>query len=176
MLFEKAGCGMQRILVIGCGGAGKSVFSRALGEKLGLPVVHLDRLFWLPGWHEQTPAAFDAALETELAKERWIMDGNYGRTLSRRLEFADTVIFLRYSRLCCLAGVFRRRLRYSGRSRPDLGPGCPERIDREFLHYIWNYNRVTLPVMEQRLAARPTGCRLIELKSRREARNFLEQL
>ena len=109
MLFEKAGCGMQRILVIGCGGAGKSVFSRALGEKLGLPVVHLDRLFWLPGWHEQTPAAFDAALETELAKERWIMDGNYGRTLSRRLEFADTVIFLRYSRLCCLAGVFRRR-------------------------------------------------------------------
>ena len=167
---------MQRILVIGCCGAGKSVFSRALGKKLGLPVVHLDRLFWLPGWREQTPEAFDAALEAELVKERWIMDGNYGRTLARRLESADTVIFLRYSRFRCLAGVFLRRLRYFGRSRPDLGPGCPERIDREFLRYVWNYNRITLPVMEQRLAARPAGCRLIELESRREARNFLDRV
>ena len=167
---------MQRILVIGCGGAGKSVFSKALGEKLGLPVIHLDRLFWLPGWREQPREMFDAALESELAKERWIMDGNYGRTLARRLESADTVIFLRYSRFCCLSGVFRRQLRYFGRSRPDLGSGCPERIDRDFLRYIWNYNQITLPVVEERLAARPAGCRLIEFKSRREARNFLERI
>ncbi|MBS1371942.1 MAG: hypothetical protein HPZ91_18505 [Lentisphaeria bacterium] len=167
---------MERILVIGCCGAGKSVLSRALGKKLGLPVIHLDRLFWLPGWVGQTCGAFDAALETELAKERWIMDGNFGRTLARRLEFADTVIFLRYSRLCCVAGVFRRRIRYFGRSRPDLGEGCPEKIDRQFLRFVWNYNRVTLPVMEERLASRPAGCRLVELKSRREARKFLEKL
>ncbi len=164
---------MKRILVIGCCGAGKSVFSRALGKKLGLPVVHLDRLFWLPGWREQPRETFDAALEAELTKENWIMDGNYGRTLPHRLAFADTVIFLRYSRFCCLVGVFRRQFRYFGRSRPDLGPGCPERITLPFLRFVWNYNRVTLPVMEQRLAARPAGCRLIELQSRREAQDFL---
>ena len=92
------------------------------------------------------------------------------------LESADAVIFLRYSRFCCLSGVFRRWIRYFGRSRPDLGEGCPEKIDLRFLRFVWNYNRVTLPKMEAQLAGRPGSCRLIELRSRREARQFLEKL
>ena len=167
---------MKRILVIGCCGAGKSILSCALGEKLHLPVVHLDRLFWLPGWRERPAPEFDALLEKELARDQWIIDGNYGRTLARRLESADTVIFLRCSRLRCLAGVLLRRLRYSGRNRPELDPGCPEKIDLPFLRFIWNYERVTAPKMEECLAVRPPECRLIRLFSRREAEDFLKTL
>lgn len=173
---RKQGGAMKRILVVGCCGAGKSVLSRELGKKLGLPVVHLDRLFWLPGWIERSREAFDALLEEELRRDRWVMDGNFSRTFARRLESADAVIFLRYSRFCCLSGVFRRWIRYFGRSRPDLGEGCPEKIDLRFLRFVWNYNRVTLPKMEAQLAGRPGFCRLIELRSRREARQFLEKL
>ena len=167
---------MKRILVIGCCGAGKSVFSRKLGDKLGLPAVHLDRLFWLPGWKERPREEFDALLEKELARSQWIMDGNYKRTLPRRLEFADTVIFLRFSRFRCLAGVLLRRLRHSGGHRAELDPGCPEKIDLPFLRFIWNYERVTAPKMEECLAARPPECRLIRLSSRREAEKFLKSL
>ena len=164
---------MKRILVIGCCGAGKSILSQKLGERLGLPVVHLDRLFWLPAWRERPPEEFDALLETELARDRWIIDGNYGRTLSRRLVFADTVIFLQYPRLCCLSSVLLRWLRYCGKSRPDLGEtGCPEKLDLPFLRYVWNYERDTLPKMEKYLAGRPESCRLIRLRSRREADRF----
>ena len=167
---------MQRILVIGCGGAGKTVLSRDLGKRLNIPVVHLDQLFWLPGWKKQTREAFDKALDAELSKDRWIMDGNYTRTLSRRLEFADTVILLRYSRFCCLTGVLKRQLLYLGKSRPDITHGCRERIDMEFLRYIWNYNRTTLPAVKDRLSARSSQSELIELNSRREAKAFLDNL
>lgn len=168
---------MKRILVVGCCGAGKSVLSRELGKKLGLPVVHLDRLFWLPGWVERGPAKRSMRFSRRsfgATDGSWT--GNFSRTFARRLESADAVIFLRYSRFCCLSGVFRRWIRYFGRSRPDLGEGCPEKIDLRFLRFVWNYNRVTLPKMEAQLAGRPGSCRLIELRSRREARQFLEKL
>ena len=80
---------MRRILVIGNGGAGKSTLSRTVGQMLSLPVVHLDRLWWLPGWVNRTAEEFDALLSKELAKPAWIMDGNYRRTFSWRLRYAD---------------------------------------------------------------------------------------
>ena len=72
---------MERIIIIGCGGAGKSTLARKLGEVLDLPVVHLDKLFWKPGWVETTAEEFDALLAMELAKDKWIMDGNFNRTM-----------------------------------------------------------------------------------------------
>ena len=72
---------MERILIIGCPGAGKTTLARQLGEKMQLPVVHLDRIFWSPGnWEHLDSAAFDAALQPELEKSRWIIEGNYDRT------------------------------------------------------------------------------------------------
>ena len=168
---------MKRILVIGCCGAGKSILSCALGEKLHLPVVHLDRLFWLPGWRERPAPEFDALLEKELARDQWIIDGNYLRTLPYRLLFADTVIFLQYSRLCCLTSVIRRWIRYYGDVRPDLdSTGCREKIDLPFLHYVWSYERIMVPKMEACLAVRPESCRLIRFHFRGEAQAFLNAL
>ena len=93
---------MERIVIIGCGGAGKSTLARQLGEKLDLPVVHLDGIFWLPGWVEMDRDEFDRRVREEMAKEIWIIDGNYNRTMPERIARCDTVIYLDFSRIKCL--------------------------------------------------------------------------
>ena len=122
----------QRILIIGCPGSGKSTLARRLSPQTGLPVVHLDALYWLPGWVERSREDFDALLQDELEKPRWIIDGNYTRTLAMRLEKCDAVIWLDYGRLNCLTGVLKRILTHIGRVRPDMGAGCPSDSMRNF--------------------------------------------
>ena len=116
---------MRRVLVIGCPGAGKSTLTRALAETLGLPAVYLDRLWWKSGWINRTRAEFDARLDAALAGDAWVMDGNYLRTLPRRLERCDAVLFLDYPRRLCLFRALRRILRWRGRTRPAHGRGLP---------------------------------------------------
>lgn len=132
---------MQRVLVIGCSGAGKSTFSRRLAALTGLPVIHLDQEFWQPGWMPMAPAAWRARVAAMTAEPRWIMDGQFGGTLGLRLSRADTVFILDVPRWRCLTRVLRRTCWNLGRKRPDMAPGCLERFDWEFLRYIWNYNR-----------------------------------
>ena len=101
---------MERILIIGCSGSGKSTLARALGKKLQLPVIHLDQLWWREGWENVTKEEFDQALEQELAKSRWIIDGNYSRTMEHRLEKCDTILYLDFKPLECLLGMCQRVL------------------------------------------------------------------
>ena len=131
----------QRILLIGCGGSGKSTLARRLGEATGLPVVHLDQLYWKPGWQPVSREEFDSLLTRELEKPAWIMDGNFNRTIPMRLERCEAVIYLDLPRLVCLMSVIRRVLSNLGRTRPDMGEGCPERFDFSFLKWVWNFNR-----------------------------------
>ena len=130
----------KRILLIGCGGSGKSTFARKLGKATGLPVVHLDQLYWKPGWTPLSREEFDERLAAELQKPEWIMDGNFDRTIPRRLEFCDAVIFLDLPRLVCLFGVIKRVLLSYGRTRPDIGEGCPEKFDLSFFRWVWTFN------------------------------------
>ncbi len=166
---------MERILIIGCGGAGKSTLARQLGEKLNIPVVHLDKLFWKPGWVETTPAEFDKALAEELEKPRWIMDGNFNRTMPQRMERCDTIIYLDFSRFACLRGVAKRVLTTYGKVRPDMGGGCPERIDFEFLKWVWNFNKNKREGY-YRLLNEAEGVETIALKNRRQVKKFLKSL
>ena len=136
---------MRRVLVIGCPGAGKSTLTRALAETLGLPAVYLDRLWWKSGWINRTRAEFDARLDAALAGDAWVMDGNYLRTLPRRLERCDAVLFLDYPRRLCLFRALRRILRWRGRTRPDMAEGCPERLDPAFIRWIWDFHRTQRP-------------------------------
>lgn len=166
---------MKRVLIIGCGGAGKSTLARQLGEKTGLPVVHLDSIFWLPGWVEMDRDAFDLRIGEELEKDAWIMDGNYNRTLNQRVQACDTIIYMDFSRMACLWGVLWRWLTHIGRTRQDMGAGCPEKIDGEFLRWIWNFNKEK---REQyyRMLNEAEGKETIVLKNRRMVKRFLDSL
>ena len=166
---------MERIMIIGCGGSGKSTLAQQLGEKLGLPVVHLDKLFWHPGWVESAKEEIDEKILRELEKDCWIMDGNYTRTMSRRLERCDTVIYLDFSRGACLLGVVKRILTTYGKVRPDMGVGCPERIDFEFLKWVWDYNKNNRE-RNYKLLNESQHAETIVLKNRRMVRKFLAQL
>lgn len=136
---------MRRVLVLGCPGAGKSTLARSLGEALSLPVVHLDKLWWKSGWVNRTEGEFDALLDAVLLGEEWVIDGNYLRTLPRRLERCDAVVLLDYPRRVCLFRALRRILTWRGRTRPDMAADCPERLDGEFVRWIWDFPRTQRP-------------------------------
>ncbi len=166
---------MERILIIGCGGAGKSTLARLLGDKLGLPVVHLDSIFWKPGWVEMDRDEFDARVREELMKEKWIIDGNFNRTMPERIKYCDTIIYLDFSRMACLLGVLKRVITTYGTVRPDMGEGCPERFDLDFLKWVWNFNKEKREKY-YRLLNEVEGVETIVLKNRRAVKKFLKEL
>lgn len=165
---------MQRVLVLGSGGAGKSTFSRALGEKTGLPVTHIDRIFWTPGWVERPREEYLAEVERAAAGDRWILDGNYSSSLSVRLPRADTVVLLDLPPWLCLARVCRRRWRYRGRVRPGISDGCEERLSLEFVHYVLTYPR-RRPHILRRIRQEGGHAVLHHLRGRRAIAEFLER-
>ena len=166
---------MERILIIGCGGAGKSTLARQLGEKLNMPVVHLDKLYWKPGWVQESWEEFDRKLALELEKSRWIIDGNFNRTMPQRLQKCDTILYLDFSRWACLLGVIKRILTTYGTVRPDMGEGCPERFDLEFLRWVGNYNKNNRERNYQLLDEAVHAQKII-LKNRRAVKAFLKNL
>ena len=166
---------MERILIIGCGGSGKSTLARQLGEKTGLPVVHLDKLFWHPGWVESSKEEIDAKIMQAISEPRWILDGNFNRTIHQRLERCDTVIYLDFSRFACLMGVAKRVLTTYGTVRPDMAEGCPERFDWEFLQWVWNFNKNKRKKYYDLLSAQ-TGKEIYILKNRCQVKRFLGQI
>jgi len=131
---------MQRILVLGCCGAGKSTFARALHERIGIPIIHLDREYWNPGWIETEKSAWEQKVATLTEQPRWIMDGNYGGSLPMRIPRADTIIYLDQSTTTCLWRITKRTLKYWRAERPDMVSGCKERFDLEFFHYVAVFN------------------------------------
>jgi adenylate kinase family enzyme len=166
---------MKRVVIIGCGGAGKSTLAQELGKRTGLPVIHLDSIFWLPGWVEMNRDEFDQKVRAELEKEQWIIDGNYNRTMPERIARCDTIIYLDFSRMACLMGVVKRIWTTYGTVRPDMGEGCPERIDWEFLKWVWNYNKDKRE-RNYRLLNEATHAETIVLKNRRAVKKFLKSL
>ncbi|MBD0320422.1 MAG: DNA topology modulation protein [Gemmatimonadetes bacterium] len=167
---------MRRVIVIGSGGAGKSTLATRLGEITGLPVHHLDAFYWRPGWVESPPEEWSRTIAALAAEPVWIMDGNYSRTLDQRLAACDTAIFLDLPRTLCIARVIRRRLRYRGRSRPDMAPDCPEQVPPEFLRWIWRYPIDRRPAVLRRLAEVSHEKRVVHLRSSREVERFLDEV
>lgn len=161
----------QRVLVIGSPGAGKSTFARKLHNARDLPLVYLDTL-----WHkaDQTTVSreeFDAKLDAILRRDRWIIDGNYARTLERRLERADTVFLFNLPAEECLAGAAAR----IGRPREDP-PWTEHELDAEFAEYIRRFPIDQLPQLRATLDARPRGTSLVTFHSHEEADAYIEAL
>jgi len=166
----------RRILVVGCGGSGKSTFARELGRLTGLPVFHLDAHFWNPGWAGTAREQWEARVRELARGERWVMDGNYSGTMEARLSAADAAVFLDAPRSLCLWRVIKRRISYAGRTRPDMGEGCPERLDAEFVRYVWRYPKDRRPGVLERLDRSRPGTKVFVLRAPGEVARLLEEL
>lgn len=149
---------MKRIAIMGCSGSGKSTLARKLGDRLGLPVHHLDALYWQPGWVDGDYETFTPQVQQILAGESWIVDGGYSKADPEELRYTrvDALVLFDRSVWLCLWRVIKRVVLHHGRTRPDMGEGCPEKVDFEFLHYIWNYRRNSWPHILERAARHQT--------------------
>lgn len=167
---------MRRIMLIGSGGSGKSTLARKLGDRLALPVHHLDMLMWRPGW-ELLPRSEQTAVQSRLIDEKqWIIDGNYSGSMDMRIAAADTVILLDINRVICVYRALKRTWTYRNTSRPDMNPGCEERFDLHFLKWIWDYKKRNLPAVLEMLGQLPADKRVIILRSAKEVDSFLEDV
>ncbi|MBA3366957.1 MAG: topology modulation protein [Actinobacteria bacterium] len=160
--------------VLGCGGAGKTTLARRLGSLLGIEVVHIDFLRYGPGGHPIPEAKFRALHREVVNRERWIIDAMKLGLLADRLEAADTAIFLDRSRLACLTGVLRRRLRYRGRICPALG--VVDWVTWEFLVWIFRFPRDVRPRVLEQIDHHADTTRVVVLRNRREIRRFIRDI
>ena len=132
----------RRVLILGCPGSGKSTLGRAIAAVTKLPLIHLDQIYWRPNWVEPIKEEWDDQLARELSKPNWIMDGNYGRTLAKRLQAADAAILLDLPTRTCLLRTCKRVLLGWGQVRTDMPFRCPERFHLALLRYVLYFRRV----------------------------------
>ena len=168
---------MQRVMIIGQPGSGKSTFARALGDITFLPVIHIDReVHWNADWIE-TPSEEKTRRCHEIhARPSWIFEGGHSRTWPERLERADTLIWLDIPIGTRLWRVVWRTLRHHGQSRPDLPEGCPERFDSEFLHWIWDTRKTARAGCSALFNSCPPEKTRAHIKSGLEAHRWLDAL
>jgi adenylate kinase family enzyme len=167
----------DRVLVMGCSGGGKSTLSQRICACLDLPYVSMDReFFWLPGWVKREKAEERALITAKVAEERWLIDGTAPSSFDLRLPRTELILWVRMPRWLCMWGALSRAVRWLGRSRPDMAPGCPERIDGEFLRYIWTWEQKFAPKVLAGLAQHGPDVPVFQLKSRGEMRQLLDLL
>lgn len=164
---------MRRILVIGSGGAGKSTVATKLGQLLDLEVLHLDKFYWRPGWVESPPEEWRATVTGLINRDSWIIDGNYGSTLELRVQRCDTIVFLDMPRLLCVWRIAKRNFLYRRGGRPDMAEGCHEKLDPEFVSWVWNYPRRTRPQVIALIRTHWQEKRIVWLRSTEEVKKFL---
>ena len=168
---------MDRIMITGFSGCGKSTLARRLGDILGIEPTHMDALHWLPGWKESTPERKIRLLRPVIERPRWIIEGNYHGTLwKERIERADTIIFLDYNRFLCLWHVIKRRIVYSGKTRPDMGEGCKEKLDLEFIKWVLIDGRRKRKKMLAELSELEKSKDIYIFRSMRETEKFVKEI
>ena len=158
---------MKKVIVIGCPGSGKSTISRALHNKTGIPLYHLDMMYWNADKTTVEKSVFPKQLSAVLAKDKWIIDGNYGSTMELRMAACDTVVFLDYPLDVCLDGIKERR----GKPRSDM-PWIETEEDTEFIEFIKSYSEQQKPKVLE-LLEKYSDKNIIILGSREQADAFL---
>jgi adenylate kinase family enzyme len=166
---------VKRIVVTGPAGAGKSGLARELGGLLGVRVLHLDTLFWKPGWVPTERSEFEAMQRRELAGDSWIADAQYDDMLPDWVEAADTVVFVDASLLRCLWRVGRRRLNRHARVGTPSGsePGALHRALLKFVRNQWRYRTRVRRDLLAELAREREERRVVVLRRGSDAAAFL---
>ncbi len=165
---------MKRILIIGSPGAGKSTLAVQLGKLIHLPVIHLDKEFWQPGWVEMPKDKWRGRVGELASGDEWIIDGTYDSSLEIRLLRADTVIFLDFPRYICFWRILKRITFSWGQVRFDMAQGCPEKLDIPFIKWVWNFRRNNYPRMFEKIQKYFLNGNLIILRSKNDIDRFTQ--
>lgn len=166
----------NKIVIIGSFGGGKTTLALQLSDILNIPVYHLDRYFWLPGWKEKPEDARIKILEELVQKEQWIIEGSYLRLSGSRLNAADTIIFLDMPTWLCLLRIFYRYFKDRKRTCPDLPPGCSRNLT------LWRIGKVLFfrirhhKELSQKLHSYELDKEIVWLHSPQEVESFLSKL
>lgn len=165
----------MKIVVLGFSGSGKSTLAQRLGERLCLPVLHLDTVFWLPGWKERNREECISLVGRFMEQESWLIEGVYSKFhFDARMEQADRIVFVTLPRLNCLFRAMRRYRIYRGSSRPDMTEGCSEKFDLNFAWWVFWKGRTgpRRQILKDVAARYPEKVTI--LRSQREIDRFLE--
>lgn len=160
-------------MIFGGAGSGKSTLARTLGKISGLPVTHIDTIYWLPDW-TMRPREEIGRLTRKIAdSDQWIFEGNHSETMAHRASRADILIFLDISTPRRLWRIIRRTILYHGKSRPDMAEGCLERFDWEFLKFAANYRKNGRIRALSFIEKAPSHLTKYHLRSPKEVKQFL---
>ena len=162
---------MEKIIVIGCPGSGKSTFSKALHEITNIPLFHLDNLYWNSDRTTVSKSVFSQRLSQILLQNTWIIDGNYASTMVQRMEACDTIIFLDYPTELCLNGIYERK----NKCRSDIPWVETTNPDPEFIAFVENFQQEGR-IQILNLLSQHTQKNVFIFRTRDEATNFLKEL
>jgi adenylate kinase family enzyme/8-oxo-dGTP pyrophosphatase MutT (NUDIX family) len=157
----------NKIIVLGCPGSGKSTFAAKLHLHTGIPLIHLDNVWWKPDRTHITRDEFDQRLEMLMSADEWIIDGNYSRTYEMRMQACDVIIFLDYSEADCMNGIKER----VGKQRADM-PWVEQELDPELVALVQNYRDENRPVILELLEKYPNKQKII-FQTRAQADDWL---
>ena len=169
---------MKRIMIIGQPGSGKSTLAQVLGKRTGLPVIHIDKIHWKPGWVERTAAEKTRLCREAEQKEHWIFEGGHSATWQSRVARADILVWLDRPVGLRLLRVLQRAVTGLGRTRPDMADDCPEKLSSlpEFIHYIWTTRNSHHAKIAGLTAAVPSKCRVVHIRSEEDVSLFVASL
>lgn len=159
----------KKAIVIGCPGAGKSTFSRQLRDRTGLPLYYLDMINHKPDRTTVSREEFDRRLAEIMSSDRWIIDGNYNRTLEMRFEKCDAVFLLDFPTEICLAGAAER----IGKKREDM-PWTETELDEEFRQWILDFPRDGLPKIYELISKYKDKKAIYIFRSREDIKDYFE--
>ena len=162
---------MEKVIIIGCPGSGKSTFGRKLKQITGLPLYHLDMMFWNDDKTTVSREVFIKRLQEVMSTSKWIIDGNYGSTMEMRIKDCDTVFFLDYSTEVCIEGIDLRK----GQARSDMPWVENDNTDEDFIDFINRYNSESRPKVLD-LLKKYSSKNIIIFQTRAESEQYLSLL